>query len=229
MKKLIILSFLLTITLTGCSLSDFNLSKQEKAEKMPVIGLEEAKIKASSFINEYLVDESNQVTITNIKEVSGLYQLDLNLADGSSVTAYLSQDGKYFLSGGQEIAEVEKQAKQKAEQVANSKVEIEILEEGDGEETVGANSLVTVDYEGSFEDGTVFDSSYETGEPATFPLGQGQVIVGWEQGLIGMKVGEKRKIFIPSVLGYGEQGYGQIIPPNTNLIFEVKLIEFKNM
>ena len=72
---------------------------------------------------------------------------------------------------------------------------------------------------------TVFDSSYDRGKPFSFQIGLRQVIEGWEQGLLGMKVGGKRTIFIPSELGYGERGAGDLIPPNANLIFDIEIIE----
>lgn len=82
---------------------------------------------------------------------------------------------------------------------------------------------VAVHYVGTLEDGTVFDSSHERGQPISFTLGTGQVIPGWDQGIQGMKVGGVRKLVIPPALGYGEAGYGPI-PPNATLIFEVELL-----
>ena len=99
---------------------------------------------------------------------------------------------------------------------------IETIEEGDGKEAESGDE-VSVHYTGTLRDGTKFDSSYDRGEPFTFVLGIGEVIQGWDQGIIGMKVGEKRLLEIPSGLGYGEGGSG-IIPPNAGLIFETELI-----
>merc|ERR1712100_158521 len=73
-----------------------------------------------------------------------------------------------------------------------------------------------------------FDSSLDRGQPFTFKLGAGQVIKGWDQGLLDMCVGEKRTLRIPASLGYGARGAGASIPPNSDLIFDVELIEFKN-
>ena len=88
-------------------------------------------------------------------------------------------------------------------------------------------SIVTVHYTGKLQDGTVFDSSQKIGkEPIRFTLGVGQVIDGWDQGLIGMKVGGQRKLKIPPELGYGSQDKG-MIPPNSTLQFEVELIEIE--
>ena len=85
--------------------------------------------------------------------------------------------------------------------------------------------IVTVHYTGKLQDGTVFDSSQRIGqESLRFTLGVGQVIDGWDQGVIGMKVGGQRKLIIPPELGYGSQDKG-VIPPNSALIFEVELLE----
>ncbi|TQE12384.1 hypothetical protein C1H46_002037 [Malus baccata] len=78
---------------------------------------------------------------------------------------------------------------------------------------------------GKLTDGTVFDSSFERGDPISFELGTGQVIKGWDQGLLGTCVGEKRKLKIPAKLGYGEQGSPPTIPGGATLIFETELVE----
>jgi FKBP-type peptidyl-prolyl cis-trans isomerase len=73
--------------------------------------------------------------------------------------------------------------------------------------------------------GTKFDSSIDRGQPFTFIIGVGQVIKGWDEGVMTMKVGEKRRLFIPASLGYGSRGAGQIIPPHASLIFDVELLK----
>jgi len=98
----------------------------------------------------------------------------------------------------------------------------DILKEGTGQ-AAKVGDKVTVDYVGTLQDGTKFDSSIDRGTPFTFTLGAGQVIKGWDQGIIGMKVGEKIKLTIPSDLAYGPQGYGPI-PGGATLIFEVELL-----
>jgi len=99
-----------------------------------------------------------------------------------------------------------------------------ILQEGNGKQaTKGAN--VSVHYKGQLLDGTVFDSSYKRKEPIDFPVGVGQVIAGWDEGILLLKVGDKARFVIPSNLGYGERGAGGVIPPNATLIFDVELMK----
>lgn len=102
---------------------------------------------------------------------------------------------------------------------------IEDLSEGEGE-AVESGDTVVMHYRGTLTDGTVFDSSYDRGEPFETQIGVGQVIEGWDKGVVGMKVGGKRKLTIPSEMGYGAQGAGTI-PPNATLIFELELLEIK--
>ena len=104
--------------------------------------------------------------------------------------------------------------------------EVQIVNEiiGNGLE-VKNHSKVSVHYIGRLEDNTVFDSSYDRGQLFDFQIGVRQVILGWETGLLGMKEGGKRTIFIPYELAYGESGAGSLIPPKSNLIFEIEVIK----
>lgn len=101
---------------------------------------------------------------------------------------------------------------------------IEDLVEGDGKSCI-KGALITTQYTGWLEDGTEFDSSWSRGKPFQCVIGTGRVIKGWDQGLIGMKVGGKRKLFVPSHLAYGERKMGKHIEPHSNLIFEIELLE----
>ena len=100
---------------------------------------------------------------------------------------------------------------------------IEELVVGEGD-TAASGQNVTVHYTGWLTDGTEFDSSVDRGRPFEFDLGAGGVIRGWDEGVAGMKVGEKRKLTIPAELGYGARGAGGVIPPNSTLIFDVELL-----
>ena len=91
----------------------------------------------------------------------------------------------------------------------------------------GYKQNVKVHYTGRLLDGTVFDSSVERGEPIEFPLGVGQVIPGWDEGIALMSKGEKGVLYIPSMLAYGPRQAGELIKPFSNLIFEVELVDFK--
>ncbi len=107
----------------------------------------------------------------------------------------------------------------------NKELKITDLEIGTGVEAK-KGALIEVHYTGTLENGKKFDSSHDHGRPFSFVLGAGRVIKGWDQGLMGMKAGGKRKLFIPAELAYGARSVGGI-PPNSDLIFEVEMIDVK--
>ncbi|KAI7838563.1 hypothetical protein COHA_007636 [Chlorella ohadii] len=111
---------------------------------------------------------------------------------------------------------------------ASEKLKITILKKAEKCDVTAENGdTVEVHYRGTLTDGKQFDASYDRGEPFSFRLGQGMVIKGWDKGVKGMCVGEKRKLVIPPHLGYGDRGAGGLIPGGATLIFEVELLGVK--
>ena len=105
-------------------------------------------------------------------------------------------------------------------------LQIEDIQVGSGTEAAPGHK-VSVHYTGWLTDGSKFDSSLDRNSPFMFALGGGMVIKGWDQGVVGMKVGGKRKLTIPPELGYGANGAGNVIPPNATLVFEVELLDVR--
>lgn len=105
----------------------------------------------------------------------------------------------------------------------SNELQVTDIQLGDGKEVV-KGALITTQYRGFLEDGTPFDSSYERGKPFQCVIGTGRVIKGWDLGLMGMRVGGKRKLWVPAHLAYGVRSMGAITP-NSNLTFEIELLE----
>jgi FKBP-type peptidyl-prolyl cis-trans isomerase len=124
--------------------------------------------------------------------------------------------------------EIKKETKNMAEQTVTTESGLTYLDM-----TVGTGRLAelgdtaSVHYTGWLADGKKFDSSVDRKEPFSFRLGAGQVIKGWDEGVMGMKIGGKRKLTIPPQLGYGERGAGGVIPPNATLTFDVELLDLR--
>lgn len=129
-------------------------------------------------------------------------------------------------------AAAKKEAEQQLEELAagfdktDSGLHYKIIQKGDGAQAEKGKT-VSVHYKGSLTDGTVFDSSYKRNQPIDFPLGMGQVIPGWDEGIALLQVGDKARFVIPPSLGYGANGAGGVIPPNATLIFDVELVAVK--
>lgn len=155
---------------------------------------------------------SGKETQISVQEANGLVQQYMQKKQESKF-ADAKQAGEKFLKENAQREEVT---------VLPSGLQYEVLEPGSGEKP-SAESKVKVHYHGTLIDGTVFDSSVERGEPATF--GVNQVISGWTEALQLMPEGAKWKLYIPADLAYGERGAGQKIGPYATLIFEVELLE----
>merc|ERR1719336_59803 len=111
-------------------------------------------------------------------------------------------------------------------EVRDSGLKVELVSKPDSCDRVARNGdMLEMHYTGTLEDGKKFDSSYDRSEPFKFQIGVGQVIKGWEEGVLGMCIGEKRRLIVPPELGYGEQGAGDIIPGGATLYFEIELLD----
>ena len=167
-----------------------------------------------------------------IKDVLGGQELKVSHREAQAIVQeYLQKQEQKMKAEREEQGKLHKEAGEKF-LAENSKKEgiitlpsglqYQVLKEGNGKKP-SAKDTVMCHYEGTLIDGTVFDSSYQRGEPATFPLQQ--VIAGWTEGLQLMQEGAKYRFFIPYRLAYGEGGAGAMIPPFATLIFDVELIE----
>ena len=130
------------------------------------------------------------------------------------------------------IEDAKKSAEETMEKLAagfdktESGLRYKMIQKGNGKQAEKGKT-VSVHYEGSLENGKVFDSSYPRKKPIEFPLGKGHVIEGWDEGIALLQVGDKARFVIPSYLGYGSEGAGGVIPPNATLIFDVELMDVK--
>ncbi len=153
---------------------------------------------------------------------------------GEDAEAFNAVEAFRVFEGSREkrIAEEKKQAEAELEKLAagftktDSGLRYQIIQKGSGVKAEKGKT-VSVHYKGQLSDGTVFDSSYKRNEPIDFPLGIGQVIKGWDEGIQLLNVGDKARLVIPSKLGYGSQGAGGVIPPNATLVFDVELMGVK--
>ncbi|MEW4925238.1 peptidylprolyl isomerase [Algibacter sp. 2305UL17-15] len=145
-----------------------------------------------------------------------------------AVEAFRTFEGSREKRLAEELAKVEAELDKVAAgfDKTESGLRYRIIQKGNGAKAEKGKT-VSVHYKGQLIDGTVFDSSYKRNQPIDFPLGVGQVIPGWDEGISLLNVGDKARLVIPSHLGYGSAGAGGVIPPDANLIFDVELMNVK--
>lgn len=170
-------------------------------------GLQDVQDKAELALND---EERKQILTTMAQQLREKKMKEMETKGKTAIDA-----GAKFLADNGKRAGVTTTA---------SGLQIETLKAGSGAKPA-ATSVVTVHYKGTLTNGTVFDSSYDRGQPATFPLNQ--VIPGWTEGVQLMQIGGKYKLYIPGNLAYGPQGSGEKIGPNETLVFEIELLKIE--
>lgn len=187
-----------------------NIGQDFKSQKMEV----DADLLLAG-IKDSLAGKELRLTEEEMASEIQKFQQDMQakmMADMEALSAKNKADGEAFLA---------ENAKKEGVVVTASGLQYKVLEAGEGDSPVPSD-VVTVHYRGTLVDGTQFDSSYDRGQPATFPVGG--VIPGWTEALQLMKPGAKWQLVIPADLAYGERGAGQAIGPNSTLLFDVELI-----
>ena len=171
-----------------------------------------------------------QNVVDKIKQDDQINSIEI-IREGSEANSWnaLEVFNEFKSQKEKEISEIMQKNKQMIEEVSKGYLETEsglrytVLSKGNGD-SPNKGDLVKVHYKGQLLDETVFDSSYKRNEPIEFKVGIGQVIPGWDEGIMLLKKGDKARFVIPSNLAYGESGAGGVIPPNATLIFEVELL-----
>jgi FKBP-type peptidyl-prolyl cis-trans isomerase FklB len=187
-----------------------NIGQDFKSQKMDI----DADLLLAG-IKDSLAGKELRLTEEEMASEIQQFQQDMQakmMAEMEALSAKNKADGEAFLA---------ENAKQEGVVVTASGLQYKVLEAGEGDSPVPSD-VVTVHYRGTLVDGTQFDSSYDRGQPATFPVGG--VIPGWTEALQLMKPGAKWQLVIPADLAYGERGAGQAIGPNSTLLFDVELL-----
>lgn len=173
-------------------------------------------------------DIVNEIAQGDIIESLEIMRVGDEAKNWNAIEAFRTFEG----SREKRIAEQKRMAEEAMEKLAagfdktESGLRYKMIQKGNGTQAEKGKT-VSVHYEGSLENGKVFDSSYKRKSPIDFKLGVGQVISGWDEGIALLKVGDKARFVIPSYLGYGSQGAGGVIPPDATLIFDVELMNVK--
>lgn len=171
-----------------------------------------------------------QNVVVKIKQDDQINSIEI-IREGSEANSWnaLEVFNEFKSQKEKEISEIMQKNKQMIEEVSKGYLETDsglrytVLSKGNGD-SPNKGDLVKVHYKGQLLDETVFDSSYKRNEPIEFKVGIGQVIPGWDEGIMLLKKGDKARFVIPSNLAYGESGAGGVIPPNSTLIFEIELL-----
>ena len=231
MRKLV-LAVCIVLCSTGMVIAGETISLKEQKEKVSYsIGVSIGKsIKRDSIdVNPDLVAQGikdvlagGKTLLTDEEMVAAFTALQQDLAV-KQAGARKALAEKNLKEGDQFLAE---NARKEGVVTQPSGLQYKVITEGTGKKAKPTDT-VTVHYRGTMLDGTEFDSSYKRNEPATLPLQN--VMPGWTEGVSLMKVGSKWQLFIPSKLAYGEEGAGEVIGPNAALIFEVELLDTKNV
>ncbi len=152
-------------------------------------------------------------------KVKRLWSINKNMIISASI-AFVACVAIFYFYWSEKVVKIK---------TTTSGLKYEILQKSQDSQMPQKGDLVMVHYTGWLENkgqpGTKFDSSLDRGQPLVFKIGMGQVIKGWDEGVMAMKVGEKRRLIIPSKLAYGDRGAGNVIPPNSTLIFDVELLK----